>query len=347
MGSRNRTGLSVMEVVVTILILLVLAALLLPNVRRSREAAKRSQCKNRLKQIGVALHNYHDLHNTFPPGWIAAETPANSSGFGWGFHILPFIDQAPLFKKFDSKQRLADARSGNAELASTELTVYRCASDERVAQASSRSGASLGSANYVANFGVGIPATYSNTADSHGKLVDAKYLQGMFGPNSSVKIQDVKDGMSNVVLVGERRLLKESAEWPIGKEDGAFTSYWAGIPDINSVSPLAIVATATGGQVELNGENDQLPTTGNLTAVTSPEERKSLPYFAINKNVRLGVPLSGANNDTVTAGYSSWHTGGCQMIFGDGSARFISENIDSTIYTNLMRRSDGATLGDF
>jgi hypothetical protein len=347
MQHKNRNGLTALDVIVTIVVLLVLAALLLPATRRSRPAARRSQCKNNLKQIGLALHNYHDVHETFPPGWIAGKTPAQSSGFGWGFHILPFIDQAPLFEKFDSHHRLVDTAAGNSALISTELSVYRCASDDGVAQARSQWGASLGTTNYVGNFGVGIPTTWSTLAGFEGKLVDKKYLRGMFGPSSSVSIPDVKDGMSNIVLVGERRLLEKGVEWPMGKADGPFNSYWAGIPNINTVSPLCIVATATGGRIELNAPGDPLPETGNVTAVTSPEGRQSLPYFAINKNVRLGVTLSGENRGTVTAGFSSWHTGGCQMVLGDGTVRFISENIDSTVYTNLMRRSDGATLGEF
>lgn len=345
--NRNRSGLTILDVVVTIVILLVLAALLLPATRRVRPVARRSQCKNHLKQIGLSLMNYHDIYKAFPPGWIAASTPAKSSGFGWSFHILPQIDQEPLFRQFDSHERLADKGSGNFELVATELNVYRCASDPGATQTKSRRGLLLGNTNYVGNFGVGLPATYSTMPGSEGELVDTKYLQGIFGPNSSVNIQDVKDGMSNVVLVGERRMPHEGVEWPIGKEDGRFNSYWAGIPSIDSVSPLVIVATATGGQIELNGENDQLPETGNVTAVTSLEERKSLPYFAINRNVRLGVTLSGENQDMVTAGFSSWHTGGCQMVLGDGTVRFVSENIDPTIYTNLVRRSDGATLGEF
>lgn len=345
--SRNRSGLTILDVVVTIVIILVLAAFLLPSVRRARGPTRRSQCLSNLKQIGLALHNYHDVYEVFPPGWIAGETPAQSSGFGWGLHLLPFVDQEALFEKFDRHHRLADTASGNATLISTELSVYRCPSGDGVAQARSQWGVSLGTTNYVGNFGVGIPTTWSTMAGSEGKLVDANYLQGMFGPSSSVRMMDVKDGMSNIVLVGERRLLEKGVEWPTGKEDGPFNSYWAGIPNLNTVNPLSIVATATGGQIELNGENDKLPATGNLAAVMSPEERKSLPYFAINKNPRLGVTLSGDHQDTVTAGFSSWHTGGCQMLLGDGTVRFISENIDPTVYTNLMRRSDGATLGEF
>lgn len=84
MRNRNRSGLTMVEVVVTILILLVLAALLIPAGSRARVAARRSRCKNNLKQIGLSLMNYHDAHKTFPPGWIAADTSAKSSGFGWG-----------------------------------------------------------------------------------------------------------------------------------------------------------------------------------------------------------------------------------------------------------------------
>ena len=345
--NRNRSGLTILDVVVTIVIILVLAALLLPSVRRSGEAARRSQCKSNLKQIGLALLNYHDVHKVFPPGWIATETPAQSSGFGWAFQILPYVDQARLFEQFDSRQRLIDTSSGNAAHVATKLTTFRCPSDEGPHQVKSRWAPSLGTTNFVGNFGVGRPATWSTISGSKGKLVDTKYLQGLFGPNSSIKILDVKDGMSNVVMVGERRMPHEGVEWPVGMEDGKFNSYWAGIPNLAAVNPLVVVATATGGQIELNGEDDKLPATGNLAAVMSPEERKSLPYFAINKNPRLGVTLSGDHQDTVTAGFSSWHTGGCQMLLGDGTVRFISENIDATVYTNLMRRSDGATLGEF
>lgn len=344
---RNRSGLTILDVVVSIVILLVLAALLLPSVRISGEAARRSQCKNNLKQIGLALCNYHDVHEAFPPGWIAADTPAKSSGFGWGLQILPYIDQARLFERFDRHHRLADKASGNLQLIATTLTAYRCPSDSGAAAVQSPSGPFLGATNYVGNFGVGIPSTYSTAVGSEAKLVNTEFLQGMFGPNSNVRIQDVKDGMSNVVLVGERRLLQDGVEWPIGKEDGPFNSYWAGIPNINTVSPLAIVATATGGRIELNGEDDPLPEMGNLSAVASSEGQQSLPYFAINKNLRLGVTLSGKNQNMVTAGFSSWHTGGCQMVLADGTVRFVSENIDPTIYTNLMRRSDGETLGEF
>lgn len=353
MNRRNQTrsGLTILDVVVTIVILLVLAALLLPATRRARPAARQSQCKNNLKQIGLALMNYHDVHRTFPPGWIAAETPELSSGFGWHFQMLPFLDAVPMFKESDTNQKLSSQPSGNTKTASVILPAARCPSDVGVDQGESQWMPKLGTTNYVGNFGVGSPTTYSTMPGSEGELVDTKYLQGIFGPNSSVNILDVKDGMSNVVLVGERRMPHDGVEWPIGKEDGRFNSYWAGIPNITAVSPLVVVATATGGQIEHSVDGDRsdpdaLPLTGSMDQVVDWESRKSLPYFAINKDIR-GATLSGENQDMVTAGFSSWHTGGCQMVLGDGTVRFISENIDPTIYTNLMRRSDGEKLGEF
>lgn len=347
MHRSTRNGVSALDVIVTIVILLVLAALLLPATRGTRNPARRSQCKNNLKQFGLSLMNYHDVHRTFPPGWIASETKGQSSGFGWQFHILPFFDQAPLFKKFNSKQKLSDATGKNAELASTILAASRCPSDPGPDQVKSRWIPLLGPTNYVGNFGVGIPITHSVTEESAGSLVDPRIVQGIMGANSRVRIRDVKDGMSNVVLVGERRLSTDGIDWPSGSIEGNYNSYWAGIPDIDSVSPLVIVATVTGGLIEKYDENDPLYPLGNLKALDSAVERNALPYFGINRDFR-GSPLRTNEGKTdVTAGFSSWHAGGCQFVLGDGTVRFLSESIDPIVFTNLMRRSDGQTLGEF
>jgi hypothetical protein len=356
MRKPNRTGLTALDVVVTIVVLLVLAALLIPTVGRrgSGGVARRSQCKNNLKQIGLSLMNYHDVHRTFPPGWIVSETKGQSSGFGWGYQILLHFDQKPLFEKFDAKSKLSDKESGNADLAQTILTAMRCPSDNGPDQAESKWMPSLGTTNYVGNFGIGLPISYSRLEESKGKPANPHSVQGIFGPNSRIRIRDVKDGMSNVILAGERRMSNQGSEWPDGKIQGQFNSYWAGIPNVESVSPLAIVATATGGEFEeaildkddgWNGAG--LPNTGNLKSLDTPEGRQALPYFKINHDVS-GEPLKSSDGvGPVTAGFSSWHTGGTQVFLGDGTVRFLSENIDPIVFTNLMRRSDGKTLGEF
>tara|TARA_R110002072_G_scaffold13481_3_gene56969 strand:- start:38489 stop:39538 length:1050 start_codon:yes stop_codon:yes gene_type:complete len=349
MRSRNRNGLTLVEVVVTILILLVLAALLLPATRRTRESARRSQCKNNLKHIGLSLMNYHDVHRTLPPGWVASEAKGQSSSFGWNFQILPYFDQAPLFKKFDSNAKLGDPQSDNPQLAASILSATRCPTDRGIDQAMSRWIPKLGTTNYVGNFGVGLPTTDSMLDSSEGELVDPQHCQGIFGQNTSVSIHDVHDGMSNVILVGERRMSENAGEWSAGRVEGNFNSYWAGIPNVDAVSPLVVVATSTGGLTErtpeeIESKTGELPVKGNIPGLQSPASRKSLPFFGINRDVR-GEPLG--LSDRVTAGFSSWHTGGCQVVLGDGTVRFLHENIDPTIYTNLMRRSDGQTLGEF
>ena len=351
MHSRNRSGLTMLDVAVTLVVLLVLAALLIPTVSRrgSGGASRRSQCKNNLKQIGLALMNYHDVHKAFPPGWIASETKDQSSGFGWGYQLLPYYDQQPLFEKFDRNCKLSDKASGNADLAGTILTAMRCASEQGPDQATSNWMPLLGTTNYVGNFGVGIPITWSQLPESKGRLVNSGDFQGILGPNSRIRIRDVKDGMSNVVLVGERRLSEDGVDWSVGSVEGRFNSYWAGIPNVDAVSPLAIVATATGGVFEgsikdENGNWSGVPLVGNIDVVTTEEGRKRLPYFQINHDVH-GGPLRSLNG--VTAGFSSWHTGGAQFVLGDGTVRFLSENIDPIVFTNLMRRADGKTLGEF
>lgn len=348
MQHRNRNGLSVLDVIVTIFVLVTLVALLLPGVSTPREASRRSQCKNNLKQIGLSLMNYHDVHRTFPPGWIVSEEKEQSSGFGWGYHILPFFDQAPLFKKLNAKVRMADSKTDNAKLIGTILTAYRCPSDSGVNQAKSKWCQKIGVTNYVGNFGVGLPSTYSTAKADEPTLRKKDHLQGILGPNSKVRIRDVKDGMSNVILTGERRLpTNHGTDWPPLRSEGNFNSYWAGLPDVSLVNPLTIVATATGGDPEVNGPDDPLNRAGNLNALNSPDWKRRLPYFGVNRGD--GGELFGEPSETtpVSAGFSSWHTGGAQVVLGDGTVRFISENVDPTVFTNMMRHSDGETLGEF
>ncbi|MFG0295400.1 MAG: DUF1559 domain-containing protein, partial [Maioricimonas sp. JB045] len=104
----RRRGFTLIELLVVIAIIAILVALLLPAVQQAREAARRSQCKNNLKQIGLALHNYHDTHGSFPPGYIAryvsATDPASAEtgpGFAWGTMILPFLDQSPTYNQLN------------------------------------------------------------------------------------------------------------------------------------------------------------------------------------------------------------------------------------------------------
>src|SRR6188472_548040 len=105
--AHSRRGFTLIELLVVIAIIAILIALLLPAVQQAREAARRSQCKNNLKQLGLALHNYHDTSNTLPPGWIAVPTMSGNTNasapcWGWGTMILPGLDQAPLYSSMQN-----------------------------------------------------------------------------------------------------------------------------------------------------------------------------------------------------------------------------------------------------
>src|SRR6186713_2532511 len=131
-----RRAFTLIELLVVIAIIAILIALLLPAVQQAREAARRTQCKNNLKQISLALHNYHDVFNTFPPGQVYcqagptvcnANRPTWSFGWTWTTFLLPYIDQAPLFNKFDTSRNLYDPV--NVDLIKTSNPAYQCPSD--------------------------------------------------------------------------------------------------------------------------------------------------------------------------------------------------------------------------
>jgi len=196
---RPQSGFTLIELLVVIAIIAILVALLLPAVQQAREAARRSQCKNNLKQIGVALHNYHDTHGVLPP----ASTPSSRfstdrATWSWAVMILPNIDQAPLYDQLqpNSPDSLLEALSDptRVRLMQTIIDGYLCPSDPGPALNNLRpldlTGANVevGRANYVGNMGVD----------------QSSPTEGLFYYNSNVRFRDVTDGLSNTFAMGER-----------------------------------------------------------------------------------------------------------------------------------------------
>src|SRR6056297_1264459 len=131
-SGRRRAGFTLIELLVVIAIIAILVALLLPAVQQAREAARRSSCKNNLKQLGLALHNYHDTHTTLPPGWISVDGVVHSphdgvSGAGWGTMILPFVEQSNLYDAFNPNISIADPSQNAFRL--NILNSFNCPSD--------------------------------------------------------------------------------------------------------------------------------------------------------------------------------------------------------------------------
>lgn len=194
----RRKAFTLIELLVVIAIIAILIALLLPAVQQAREAARRTQCKNNLKQLGLALHNYHDVNLAFPPGWVD-QGPDGNSVWNWTAMILPYLEQSALYDQLNVGNSppvdvLAD--TDLVTLMQQPLTAFRCPSDTGPGINTNgnrlNSGQSLALTNYVGNAG-------SNRIERAGSEADGLYCQ-----NSKVRIRDVTDGTSNTIAVGER-----------------------------------------------------------------------------------------------------------------------------------------------
>lgn len=220
--SRSR-GFTLIELLVVIAIIAILIALLLPAVQQAREAARRTQCRNNMKQIGLALHNYHDICNSLPPGWIGVTSGGPDiyglNGWGWASRILPQIDQSPLYNQLNFLVKMEAAT--NATLRITPLAAYRCASDASaditwtIQDGSGNNLASLATANYIGVFGI---SDIDNCYSAPNTLCAG---EGAFFQNSKIQFRDFTDGLSNTITCGERRTRRDSGlNW---------TSTWAGV----------------------------------------------------------------------------------------------------------------------
>jgi prepilin-type N-terminal cleavage/methylation domain-containing protein len=384
--SKSRRGFTLIELLVVIAIIAILIALLLPAVQQAREAARRTQCRNNLKQIGLALHNYHDSFNLFPPGYIVATNGLNYQGYGWGTMLLPSFDQAPLYNTIQTS--LGMVANGNLQANGTAMTVngtgrfapilpgFRCPSDvgsDRVATldvattitgttSTTVSGTTspnfvnqnYGRSNYfgVVGFnrsvcaapvgpGTGLCAVANTTAAASGAgLLDAHFailanapsvslnnFGGAFAQNSRTGINAMTDGTTNVIVIGERYTPAF-----VGGAGALLNSVghgiWVGVPDPTSASGLA----AHLGDVAITTN----PPTATVTTVA-----RLVGSFGINAN---NTPFSPRGQ---TTGFGSMHTGGAHFLIGDGSVKFVSDNVDRFTYRNLGTINDGNQLGDF
>lgn len=216
-NTRKSRGFTLIELLVVIAIIAILVALLLPAVQQAREAARRVSCKNNLKQLGLGLHNYHDTHGCYPPGYIYKPgASGNQLGFGWVTMILPMIDQANLYNEFDLEEPIFDPV--NLVPREKQIAGLLCPSDPvsengYVEMGSTPERYAMGC--YVACFG---PPDLDATQEKR---------EGMFSRNSSTRARDVTDGLSNTLCVGER----QNGEFRNGASHGNHFEYettWAG-----------------------------------------------------------------------------------------------------------------------
>jgi prepilin-type N-terminal cleavage/methylation domain-containing protein len=312
--SKSRSGFTLIELLVVIAIIAVLIALLLPAVQQAREAARRSQCQNNLKQMGLALHNYHDTYLTFPMANVVRNDGTTMRGDGWTWHarILPQLEQGNLYNQVSSVMGTDAGNQNSAQqlLAGrdTQLSVFQCPSHP------SGPGSNPSKNGYQLSTYNGVTGSVCFNDDQLDQATDVGYAgDGMFFMNSKVRMGDVVDGTSNTFLVAE---VKDELN---------------GAPNSNRLA-------GSDRRYNFSDNSDGNPPTDITEYLVGMELNDP-----INANHRDAA--GDFNNNGEYAG--SYHTGGAQFLLGDGSVRFVSQNINMTTYQGLSTRNRGEVTGEF
>jgi prepilin-type N-terminal cleavage/methylation domain-containing protein/prepilin-type processing-associated H-X9-DG protein len=217
MSLRSRRGFTLVELLVVIAIIGVLVALLLPAIQAARESARASQCKNNLKQLGLALHNYHDCLGSLPPGW-AANQPVGLPGWGWSSSLLHYLEQHNL--ELSIQRHLPIADPANQQARESAVPVFLCGSDWHPKIVTIFGGAGTGADEaFAANIEAGTPLlriARSNYVGMFGisEIEDAPAAgEGTFFFLSRTRFAEITDGLSNTLVIGERYAKQGNPVW--------------------------------------------------------------------------------------------------------------------------------------
>lgn len=343
-GLPLRRGFTLVELLVVIAIITILVSLLLPAVQNARESARRTQCKNNLKQISLALHEYHETFDSFPIGaqWAPGGVPHDPEVRGASFFvaILPWLDQRNLYRKLNHTALGGVAgvsHPGNPNgplLDGMYLPVYVCPSAS-LGEVAIGQPVSMMTGNYIGISGAAFRGGHANT--------EAEHVNGCTGPNNaailaysgvliengSVSMRHIQDGSSNTMMVAEQ----SSVTVPVTQQvNGQPQIVLRDFPGIQS----SYFGSVWGG-----------------TTLSRPLRSGAVGgcHYVYNiTTVRFGINLNGASTAaTVVSGgghtpIMSAHHGGANVAFADGGIRFLQENMSFDVLMNLADRNDGNVI---
>jgi prepilin-type N-terminal cleavage/methylation domain-containing protein len=327
-SSRGERAFTLIELVVVSAIIALLIGLLLPAVQTAREAARRIQCQNNLRQVGLAMHGYHDVWHTFPPAYLAPSAlrpnrPVTDfeigSGWAWGTLILPYLEQRPVYDaaNFDFAFGSADSTNplgilglnANRTVMKTSVSTFLCPSD-----GGGEGPIDLG---YNSTHLSGSPGQYIASA---GWMDSSEYQikgTGVLYPNSRVAIGDVRDGTTVTLMIGERSRNLADAAW-----SGVLWSYSTPAPLCTKASwPVRSCVAVMFLLMGRTGPSSDI-LSGAIPGGNTPNYR-------------------GAGADC----FWSRHPGGCEFLLCDGSVRFIKETVGPQVFQALATRAGGEVIG--